>query len=105
MIREVVTRTNDDAYETRKKMERQSLQETSKARVKNWPNTMEALRLKREEDRIQRLEDEEVSYRGHNTDSWCVCFAVHEVGGNETVSKHKFILNVIRYYLKRSLRV
>jgi len=40
---------------------RKALQETSKARVKNWPNTMEATRLKREEDRIKRLEDEEVS--------------------------------------------
>ncbi len=42
---------------------RKSLQETSKARVQNWPNTMEAMRLKREEDRIKRLEDEEVSIR------------------------------------------
>jgi hypothetical protein len=40
---------------------RKTLQETSKARVKHWPNTMEASRLKREEDRIKRLEDEEVS--------------------------------------------
>lgn len=31
------------------------------SRVKNWGNTMEALRIKREEDRIKRLEDEEVS--------------------------------------------
>jgi hypothetical protein len=41
--------------------QRKTLQETSKNRVKNWPNTMEATRLKREEDRIKRLEDEEVS--------------------------------------------
>ena len=41
---------------------RKSLQETSKGRVQNWPNTMEAMRVKREEDRIKRLEDEEVSY-------------------------------------------
>lgn len=42
-------------------VDRQTLQETSKNRIKNWPNTLEALRLKREEDRITRLEDEEVS--------------------------------------------
>ena len=41
--------------------ERKQLQEVSNNRVKNWPNTIEALRLKREEDRIKRLEDEEVS--------------------------------------------
>ena len=41
--------------------QRQGLQETSKNRVKNWSNTMEAQRVKREEDRIKRLEDAEVS--------------------------------------------
>ena len=40
---------------------RAALQETSKARVKNWSNTMDAMRVKREEDRIKRLEDAEVS--------------------------------------------
>jgi len=42
---------------------RKSLQDTSKARVQNWPNTMEAMRIKREEDRIKRLEDEEIERR------------------------------------------
>lgn len=41
--------------------QRADLQATSKGRVKNWSNTMEAQRVKREEDRIKRLEDAEVS--------------------------------------------
>lgn len=40
---------------------RQTLAQQSKDRIKNWTNTLEASRLKREEDRIKRLEDEEVS--------------------------------------------
>ena len=40
---------------------RADLQATSKGRVKNWSNTMEAQRYKREEDRIKRLEEAEVS--------------------------------------------
>ena len=39
---------------------RQTLAQQSKDRIKNWTNTLEAGRLKREEDRIKRLEDEEV---------------------------------------------
>jgi len=31
--------------------------------VKNWPNTLEAMRVKREEERIKRLEDEEIERR------------------------------------------
>jgi len=61
-IRAQVTKTNNDEYAMRRTAERQELQHTSKARVQNWPNTMEALRIKREEDRIKRLEDEEVSF-------------------------------------------
>lgn len=60
-IKNSVTKTGEDVYTTMRNAERQTLQETSKNRIKNWPNTMEALRLKREEDRIRRLEDEEVS--------------------------------------------
>ena len=51
-------------YRENRNAERKQLQEISNNRVKNWPNTIEAMRLKREEDRIKRLEDEEVS---------CVC--------------------------------
>ena len=46
-----------------------SLQETSHNRVKNWPNTLDAVRIRREEDRIRRLEDEEVrSFFRNETD-------------------------------------
>lgn len=60
-IRAQITSTKDDCYERQRDAYRKTLQETSKNRVKNWGNTMEALRAKREEDRIKRLEDEEVS--------------------------------------------
>ena len=60
-IRAQVTKTKDDSYEMHRNTMRKELQEISKSRVKNWPNTMEAQRLKREEDRITKLEDEEVS--------------------------------------------
>lgn len=43
--------------------QRADLQATSKGRVKNWSNTMEAQRVKREEDRITRLEDAEIERR------------------------------------------
>jgi hypothetical protein len=43
--------------------ERQDLQEKSKARVAQWPNTMHAMRRKREEERLKRLEDEEYERR------------------------------------------
>lgn len=39
------------------------MQEKSKARIANWPNTMQAMRKKREEERIKRLEDEELERR------------------------------------------
>jgi len=39
------------------------LQEKSKARVSNWPNTIEALRKKKDEERIRRLEEEEIERR------------------------------------------
>ena len=60
-IRRQVIETKDDNYETQRNLYRQSLQQTSKARVSNWSNTMEAQRFKREEDRIKKLEDAEVS--------------------------------------------
>jgi hypothetical protein len=44
-------------------MQRLDLQEKSNARVKNWPNTIEALRRKKDEDRIKRLEEEEIERR------------------------------------------
>lgn len=40
--------------------EKRELQQKSQARVRNWPNTISALRQKREEERIRKLEEEEV---------------------------------------------
>jgi hypothetical protein len=33
------------------------------ARVQNWPNTIQALRKKKDEERIRRLEEEEIERR------------------------------------------
>lgn len=60
-IKNQVQKTNEDPYTTFRNEERKTLQQLSKSRIQNWPNTLEALRLKREEDRIKRLEEEEVS--------------------------------------------
>jgi len=46
-----------------KQRERMELQEKSKARVAQWPNTMHAMRRRREEERLKRLEDEEIERR------------------------------------------
>ncbi len=35
----------------------------SNARVQNWPNTISATRKKKEDDRIKRLEEEEIERR------------------------------------------
>jgi len=43
--------------------DRGDLHNKSKARIKNWSNTLEATRIKREDDRIKRLEDEEIARR------------------------------------------
>ena len=60
-IRKQVIQTKNDSYETQRNIQRQTLQETSKNRVQNWSNTMEATRVQRENDRIKRLEEAEVS--------------------------------------------
>eukprot|EP00668_Euglena_longa_P029256 GGOE01036601.1.p1 GENE.GGOE01036601.1~~GGOE01036601.1.p1 ORF type:complete len:480 (+),score=207.48 GGOE01036601.1:135-1442(+) len=43
--------------------DREMLKQRSEARVKNWPNTIEALRLRKEIDRRERLEREEDARR------------------------------------------
>lgn len=43
--------------------EKQELHGKSMKRVENWPNTISALRKKKEEDRIRRLEEEEIERR------------------------------------------
>jgi hypothetical protein len=53
-------KTNDAAART---MERKDLQQVSNARVQNWPNTIQAVRKKREEERIRKLEEEEIERR------------------------------------------
>ncbi len=60
-IKGQVSKTNVEPYVTMRNEDRQALHEKSKNRIKNWSNTLEATRLRREEDRIKRLEDEEVS--------------------------------------------
>ena len=73
-IRRQVVETKADSYETIRNNQRAALQQTSKSRVQNWSNTMDAQRIKREEDRIKRLEDAEVSggdvrWRGGSADA------------------------------------
>ena len=60
-IKNQVSKSNVEPYITMRNEDRQALHDKSKGRIKNWNNTLEATRLKREEDRIRRLEDEEVS--------------------------------------------
>lgn len=42
--------------------QRKEMMEKSRARVKNWPNTIENLRNKRVEDKYRKLEEEEVGH-------------------------------------------
>lgn len=63
-IRQQCSIGNATIYEQQQRtMERLDLQEKSKARVSNWPNTIEALRKKKDEERIRRLEEEEIERR------------------------------------------
>jgi hypothetical protein len=62
-IKSQITNTHEDTYQYQRDAYRKSLQETSKGRVGQWSNTMEAQRVKREADRIKRLEDEEIERR------------------------------------------
>jgi len=62
-IKNQVSKSNVEPYVTMRNEDRQVLHEKSKSRIKNWSNTLEATRLKREEDRIKRLEDEEIARR------------------------------------------
>lgn len=62
-IKNGVTKSNVEPYVTMRNEDRSSLHETSKNRIKNWSNTIDAQRRKREEDRIKRLEDEEIARR------------------------------------------
>ena len=57
-------------YQSMKTSERQQLQMKSLARVSKWPNTVTAMREKKEADRIKVLEEEEVSSTSINHYSW-----------------------------------
>lgn len=50
-----------DPEQEEEQQRRQELIEKSKARVAKWPNTLTAMRQKKEEDKMKRLYDEEVS--------------------------------------------
>lgn len=70
-IKQQVTKSNVEPYITMRNDHRATLAQTSKDRVKNWSNTLEATRLKREEDRIRKLENEEVSIKHPKLNSDC----------------------------------
>lgn len=61
-IKNQVSKSNVEPYITMRNEDRATQHAQSKNRIKNWNNTLEATRIKREDDRIKRLEDEEVSY-------------------------------------------
>ena len=46
-----------------KELDRNDLKHKSRARVQNWPNTIENRRTRRIEERYKRLEDEELERR------------------------------------------
>ena len=46
-----------------KQLDRNDLKQRSRARVQNWPNTIENMRTRRIEERYKRLEDEELERR------------------------------------------
>ena len=50
-------------YNTMRKTERQELQGLSNARVSKWPNTIHAQRERKEDERIQKLENDEIKRR------------------------------------------
>ena len=66
----------EQEYRAKQKKE---LQEKSKARVSNWPNTLEATRKKREEDKLRQMDESDshrvaVSKFMQQVNSSCTCF-------------------------------
>lgn len=47
--------SKEDEESEAKAREKRELQIKSKARVANWPNTIEATRLKRQEEKLKKL--------------------------------------------------
>lgn len=61
-IKSMCSQTNDqEDYQNMRQTERQNLQHVSNARVSKWPNTIQAQRERKEYERIQKLENDEVS--------------------------------------------
>jgi len=54
-IKAQCTLTQDTSYQQMKMQQAKSLQGTSKGRVKNWPNTLEAMRVRREDSALSVL--------------------------------------------------
>jgi hypothetical protein len=46
-----------------KKQERKTMHETAMGKVKNWPNTLDTLRKKKEDDKVKKARDEEIRRR------------------------------------------
>lgn len=61
-IREQCALDKVDPEKEEEERRKQELIEKSKARVAQWPNTLTALRQKKEEEKMKRLYDEEVSF-------------------------------------------
>lgn len=53
----------DTSYIQNKSYNRKAMHEKSNLRTQNWPNTIEATRRKKEEDRIKHLEELEIQRR------------------------------------------
>lgn len=60
-IKNSIKPATDDAEA--KKLERKVLHETALESVKKWPNTLDTLRKKKEDDKIKKLRDEEIKRR------------------------------------------
>eukprot|EP01022_Parablepharisma_sp_SALTPOND_P026419 TRINITY_DN634_c0_g1_i1.p8 TRINITY_DN634_c0_g1~~TRINITY_DN634_c0_g1_i1.p8 ORF type:complete len:423 (-),score=120.42 TRINITY_DN634_c0_g1_i1:17387-18655(-) len=46
-----------------KKLQRKTMHEIAQTKVKNWPNTIDTLRKKKEDDKLKKLRDEEIKRR------------------------------------------
>lgn len=63
-IKSMCSQTNDqEDYQNMRQTERQNLQHVSNARVSKWPNTIQAQRERKEAERIQKLENDEIERR------------------------------------------
>ena len=61
-IKESCALTKQKDHEVRAAAKKE-LYEKSQNRLKNWPNTIQALRKKKDEDRMKKLEEDEIERR------------------------------------------